>query len=174
MGKWTYRIATIVMIVAIAGGAAYWVWLRLNEETNPGPYREEWGDSLWLLYPNGGEVSGIVTIRWDVDRVGLSEDAKVTIGWTHDLRGGGASAGYPYKPSDFKHEDWEGCYCSIYRCIVCNKENCKEHTVPNTGEYQWNASEVLEINNDETYPYYIRITGAQYLDASDYYFNITS
>jgi len=160
MGKWAYRIAIIAMIVAIAGAAIYWIWLRTNPETMTGP----WIDpdyptgKGWLLYPNGGEeVSGMVTILWDTSKTPkLDSDDKIRIGWTHDYRGASPT---------FQHETWEGCYCSRYNVITENALN--------TGEYEWNASQVLEECDGEHYPFYIRLDSSVYMDASNRFFNIT-
>jgi len=159
LGKWTYRIAVIAMIAAIAVGAIYWIMLQTNPETMTGP----WIDpdyptgTGWLLYPNGGEtVSGTVTIRWDPDKTSqLDSEDEIWIAWTHDPRGAS---------STFEHETWEGCYCSRYNVIT--------ESAPNTGSYQWNANEVLEQCDGETYPYYIKIVGGKYMDASNKYFSI--
>ena len=160
MGKWTYRIAILIMIAAIAGGAIYWIWFRTNPETFTGP----WTDpdyptgTGWLLYPNGGEnVYGIVTIQWNTNKTPkLGPDAKIVIRWTHDPRGSSPT---------FEHETWEGCYCSRYHTIT--------DSAPNTGSYQWNATQVLEQCDGETYPYYIRLDADVYSDASNRFFNIT-
>ena len=160
MGKWTYRIAVIIMIAAIAVGAIYWIMLQTNPETMTGP----WIDpdyptgTGWLLYPNGGEsVSGIVTIRWNTSKTPeLGPDDEIWIGWTHDCRGSSPT---------FEHENWEGCYCSSYTVIM--------DSAPNTGSYQWNATELLEQCDGETYPYYIKLVGGVYMDASNRFFNIT-
>jgi len=161
MGKWTYRILIIIMIVAIAGAAIYWIWLRTQKEF-VGP----WTDPKyptgkgWLLYPNGGEtVSGIITIRWNTSKVGLSSNYKIWIAWSHLPRG---------SSSTFQHEDWEGCFCQVdYANHVITD------SAPNTGEYQWNATQALEEYNGETYPYYIKIVGGKYMDASNRFFNVT-
>lgn len=171
MGKWTYRIAIIVMIAVIAGAAIYWIWFRTVEDF-VGP----WIDpdyptgTGWLLYPNGGEaVSGIVTIRWDTSKTpGLDSDDEIEIGVSHDVRGGASVFNlgeWPYPQWVFQHENWEGCYCSMYSVITKN--------APNTGSYEWNATQTLEEYNGEWYPYYIKLMGGKYMDASNTYFNIT-
>ena len=176
MGKWTYRIAILIMIAAIVGGAIYWIWFRTNPETSTGPWG---GEDTWLLYPNGGEsVSGVINITWNPEKTPkLGPDDKIIIRWTHEVRGAaGKKWDWPYPPEAFQHEDdvyWEGCYCSVYYCVVCGKRLCREHGVPNTGSYQWNATQALEEYNGETYPYYIRLDADVYMDASNRFFNIT-
>jgi hypothetical protein len=157
MGKWTYRIAIIIMIVAIAGVAIYWIMLQTNPETMTGPWL---GEDTWLLYPNGGEnVSGVITILWNTSKVKLGPDAEIWIAWSHLPRGASPT---------FQHEDWEGCYCQVDYA-----EHVMTESAPNTGEYEWNATQALEDCNGETYPYYIKIVGSQYMDASNRFFNIT-
>lgn len=171
MGKWIYRISIIAMIAAIAGGAIYWVMMQTNPETMTGPWTipDYPTGAGWLLYPNGGEtVQGIVTIRWNTSKTGLGPDDTIRIGWTHDVRGWTSVRNlgtWPYLSGVFTHESWEGCYCSRYNIIT--------DSAPNTGEYQWNATEVLKQSNDEWYPFYIRLEGGKYMDASNTYFNIT-
>ncbi len=173
MGKWLYRIAMVAMIVAIAAASIYWILLQTNPETMDGPWLEVDGYPTgkgWLLYPNGGEgVSGVIEILWDTDKTSdLGPEDKIKIGYSHGVRGGDSIYGlgnWPYSADKFIHEDWEGCYCSDFEVIV-------EET-PNTGKYLWNATEVLEQNVGEWYPYYIRIYGGRYMDASNRYFNIT-
>lgn len=173
MGKWTYRITTIIMIAAIAVVAVWWVMHATNPETMSGPWLEANGYTTgkgWLLYPNGGEeVSGVIEILWNPNRTsGLGPEDKISIGYSHGVRGGDSIydlGKWPYSPDKFKHEDWEGCYCSGFTVLM--------EDVPNTGKYVWNTTEVLEKNNGEWYPYYVRIEGGKYLDASNRYFNIT-
>jgi hypothetical protein len=163
MNKWVFRIAIIIMIAAIAGAAIYWIMLQTSPETMTGP----WTDpdyptgTGWLLYPNGGEaVSGVITIRWNTSKTpGLGPDDKIWIAWSHLPRGGSPT---------FQHEDWEGCFCQVdYTKHVITD------SAPNTGEYQWNATEALIECNGETYPYYIKIIGGKYMDATNRFFNIT-
>ena len=163
MGKWTYRIAVIIMIVAIAVGAIYWIMLQTNPEKMTGPWTDPGypTGTGWLLYPNGGEsVSGIVTIQWDPSKTsGLDSDDKIWISWSHLPRGNSPT---------FQHEDWEGCFCQVdYTKHVITD------SAPNTGEYEWNATQALKDCNGETYPYYIKIVGGEYMDASNRFFNIT-
>jgi len=172
MNKWIYRISIVIMIAAIAGGAIYWIMLQTNPKTMSGPWTDpDYPSGMgWLLYPNGGEsVSGIVTIRWNTNKTpGLGPDDKIEIGVSHDVRGGASVfnlGNWPYPPGVFQHENWEGCYCSQYTVIT--------DSAPNTGEYLWNATEVLEQYNGEWYPYYIKLMGGKYQDASNAYFNIT-
>ncbi|MDH5689046.1 MAG: hypothetical protein OEZ48_14460 [Candidatus Bathyarchaeota archaeon] len=112
----------------------------------------------WLLYPNGGEkVFGIVTIRWNTSKTPeLGPDDEIYVGWSHAPRG---------NSSTFEHEDWEADYCQRYHVIT--------DSAPNTGEYQWNATQALEECNGEHYPYYIKLMGGPYMDASNRFFNIT-
>jgi len=158
MGKWFYTIALIFLVVAIAVAGFFWVF---PDFWRPPP--------VWvkLLYPNGGEaVSGIVSIRWDTNQ--KSKD-KIWIGWSHDVRGNPNPGDWPYPPEVFRHENsesWEGCYCQEYHVIT--------DSAPNTGEYIWNATEVLEQCSGEWYPYYIKIECVKYMDASNTFFNITS
>lgn len=161
MRKWTYRISMLIMIVAIAAAALYWIWFRTNPETMTGP----WTDpdyptgTGWLLYPNGGEiVSGIITIEWDTSKTPkLGPDDKIWIGWTQSPR---------YGNWDFRFEDQEGCFCQEYETLT--------DSAPNTGTYQWDTTQVLEECNGEHYPYYIKLVGDQgYMDASNTFFNIT-
>lgn len=123
---------------------------------------------LQLLSPNGEEaVSAIVTIRWNRN-ASLGRNDNIWIGWSHDVRANPNPGDWPYSPEVFRYENsenWERCYCQTWHVIT--------DSAPNTGSYEWNASEALEQCNGEGYPYYIKIIGGKYMDASNMYFNIT-
>lgn len=163
MNKWVFRIAIAIMIAAIAVAAIYWIMLQTNPETMTGPWTEADGYPTgkgWLLYPNGGEaVSGVITIRWNTSKVKLGSNDTIWIAWSHLPRGSSPT---------FQHEDWEGCFCQVdYTNHVISGN------APNTGEYQWNATQALIECDGETYPYYIKIVGGKYMDATNRFFNIT-
>jgi hypothetical protein len=159
--KWIYRIAILIMLIAIAGGAIYWIWLRAEDFVGPWTNPDYPTGTGWLLYPNGGEsLSGMVTIEWNPSKTpGLGSDDPIWIGWSHLPRGASPT---------FQHEDWEGCYCQVdYANHIITE------TAPNTGTYEWNATQALVECDGETYPYYIKIVGGEYMDASNRFFNIT-
>jgi len=151
-----YRLGVITSII---------IWglsLYLFAETIKPPPRQI---SLQLLSPNGEEaVSAIVTIKWNRN-ASLSRNDNIWIGWSHDVRGNPNLGDWPYPPEVFRYENWEGCYCQTWHVIT--------DSAPNTGSFEWNASEALEQCNGEWYPYYIKILAGRYMDASNTYFNIT-
>jgi hypothetical protein len=160
-----YVLGAVIAIIIWVGS----LYLFL-EKTKPPPdysFTEPWTNpdyptgTGWLLYPNGREVvSGVITIEWDTSKTPkLGPDDKIWIGWTHCVRGAAGTEGnWSYPPEVFEHETWEGCYCSTYEAITTS--------APNTGEYQWNTTETLEWCNGEHYPYYIKLVGGVYMDAT--------